>query len=90
MVRKSQSPFTFWKIGSNALATAARLGLSPSIIEDARGMLSQGTQELETLLTDLMREKEQAEALTRKFEREEQEVAKQNKEMEGRLQQMRR
>ncbi|MFC1865051.1 endonuclease MutS2, partial [Chloroflexota bacterium] len=33
--------------GSNALATASRLGLPPKIIANARGMLSKGTQELE-------------------------------------------
>ena len=55
--------------GSNALATAARLGLPPDIIEAAREMLAQGTQELETLLTDLMQEKEQAEVLHRDLKR---------------------
>jgi len=39
--------------GSNALATASRLGLPIKIINDARGMLSKGTQEMETMIADL-------------------------------------
>jgi len=71
--------------GSNALATAARLGLSPDIIEDARGMLSQGTEELEALLADLMREKEQAESLRHDLETERLEAEQQSAELESRL-----
>lgn len=43
--------------GSNALATASRLGLPLEIIDDARQMLSGGSQELETLLAHIMEEK---------------------------------
>jgi DNA mismatch repair protein MutS2 len=42
--------------GSNAMATAARLGIPPEIIRDARGMLTGSSQELETLLANLMAE----------------------------------
>lgn len=42
--------------GSNALETAARLGLDPIIIEDARSMLSAGALELEALLASLNEE----------------------------------
>ena len=75
--------------GSNALATAARLGLPSDIIEDARGILAQGTQELETLLVDLMQEKEQAEVFRRDLERARHEVEQQNTELESRLQRLR-
>jgi len=74
--------------GSNALVTAARLGLSPDIIEDARGMLSQGTEELETLLADLMREKEQAESLRHDLEREKLATEQRSTELESRLQRL--
>jgi DNA mismatch repair protein MutS2 len=75
--------------GSNALATAARLGLPSDIIEDARGMLSQGTEELENLLADLMREKGQAEGLRHDLERERHEAEQQSAELESRLQRLR-
>lgn len=74
--------------GSNALATATRLGLPPDIIEDARGILAQGTQELDTLLIDLMQEKEQAEAFRRDLEKVRHEVEQQNTELESRLQRL--
>ena len=74
--------------GSNTLATAARLGLSPDIIEDARGMLSQGTEELETLLADLMREKEQAESLRHDLEREKLATEQRSTELDSRLQRL--
>jgi len=74
--------------GSNALATAARLGLPADIIEDARGVLAQGTQELETLLVDLTRQKEQAEDQRRELEKARHEVERQNTELESRLQRL--
>jgi DNA mismatch repair protein MutS2 len=43
--------------GSNALAVAEHLGLPPDIIKAARDMMGKGTQELETLLGDLGRER---------------------------------
>jgi len=49
--------------GSNALATASRLGLPSEIIATARGMLTKGTQGIETLLADLMSEKQKIESL---------------------------
>ncbi|MFH0914769.1 MAG: endonuclease MutS2 [Chloroflexota bacterium] len=54
--------------GSNAIATAARLGLPPEIISTAKGMLSRSAQELETLLTDLAGEKQRTEALRHQLE----------------------
>jgi dsDNA-specific endonuclease/ATPase MutS2 len=49
--------------GSNAMATAARLGIPAEIIDEARGMLTQGSQEMETLLANLMTEKQKMESL---------------------------
>lgn len=75
--------------GSNALATAARLGLPPEIITDARGMLAQGTQELETLLANLTGEKQRVEILRRDLNRTKSEVARRNAELEKELQRLR-
>ena len=51
--------------GSNAMATAARLGLPAEIINDARSMLSGNSQELEGLLANLMEEKQKIVILER-------------------------
>lgn len=74
--------------GSNALATASRLGLSPAIIANARGMLSKGTQELENLLASLMAENQRVEALRCDLGRDREEVARRNRELEERLQRL--
>ena len=74
--------------GSNALATASRLGLDSSIVNRAREMLSKGTQELETMLTDLMSEKNSIEALHRSLEREKHEVEQRNTDLKKNLQQL--
>ena len=75
--------------GSNALATASRLGLHPEIITSAREMLSKGTQELETLLADLNSEKQGIESLRRNLEQDTEEANRKNTELENRLQQLR-
>ncbi len=64
--------------GSNALATASRLGLPDNIISDARGMLTEGSQELETLLTTLMTEKQRFELLSHESSREKDRLEQQN------------
>lgn len=51
--------------GSNAMATASRLGIPEDIVARARDMISKGSQEMESLLADLVREKRQAEDLRR-------------------------
>ena len=56
--------------GSNALATASRLGLPTEIINNAKGMLSKDTQEIETLLADLVSEKQAVETTRRDLERD--------------------
>jgi DNA mismatch repair protein MutS2 len=68
--------------GSNAMATATRLGIPPRIIDDARGMLSEGSQELENLLTSLMTEKQQAESIQLELVAQRDELARRNAELE--------
>ena len=74
--------------GSNALATASRLGLPPEIILNARDMLTKGTQELETLLTHLMTEQKNVELLRRSLEKERDEAEQRNAELGNRLRQL--
>jgi len=71
--------------GSNALATATRLGLPPEIVAGAREMLSKGTQELETLLTDLMSEKKRVDTLRREMERERDEAERRSRKLGNEL-----
>ena len=71
--------------GSNALATATRLGLPPEIISDAREMISKGARELENLLSDLMVEKQKYEILRQNLEEDTQKVEIQKKQLEKEL-----
>jgi DNA mismatch repair protein MutS2 len=71
--------------GSNALATAARLGLPPDIIEEAQDMLAGGTQELETLIADMTAEKNKARSISIEAEQLKEKVEQQNTELESRL-----
>jgi len=75
--------------GSNALATAARLGIPPEIIDKAKNMLSRGALELESLLGELMAEKQKTEAVRAALERERNEAAAQNTEIKSRLERLR-
>ncbi len=75
--------------GSNALATASRLGIPPAIIDEAREMLAKGSLELESLLAEIMAEKQKAEAARSLLEKERGEVAGQNVELQSRLEQLR-
>ena len=74
--------------GSNALETAARLGLDPEIINDARGMLSQGTREVEALISSLNDERDKAQSLRAELEKAKQEAGRLKTEMETRLNDM--
>ena len=69
--------------GSNALATAARLGLSPDIVSRAREMLTRGSEEMETLLANLLEEKHGIEALRDDLKRKTDEAARRNIELEN-------
>ncbi len=71
--------------GSNALATASRLGLPIKIINDARGMLSKGAQEMETMLADLVSGKQAVETTRRDLERERNEAEQHNTELKTKL-----
>lgn len=74
--------------GSNAMATASRLGIPAEIINDARGMLTEGTEELETLLATLMTEKQKTESLRRELTAERNELARRNAEVENERQRL--
>jgi len=74
--------------GSNALATASRLGLSSEIIAAAREMLTKGTQEIETLLADLMSEKQKIETLRNDLQKEKNEAESLRSRLEHELQRL--
>jgi DNA mismatch repair protein MutS2 len=74
--------------GSNAMATAARLGLPEEIIRDARGMLTGGSQELENLLANLMAEKQKIASLQKELAAERDDFARRNAALDGELQRL--
>ena len=74
--------------GSNAMATAARLGIPMEIIDDARGMLSEGSQELEKLLSSLMAEKQNIESLQQELKAQRDEFTRRNAELSSELQRL--
>lgn len=59
---------------SNALSIASQLGLSQEIIAAAREMLSQGSQEMDSLLADLVSERQKLEALNSELEKDKNKV----------------
>jgi DNA mismatch repair protein MutS2 len=71
--------------GSNAMATAARLGIPPEIIENARSMLSSGSRELESLLANIMTENQKVASLRKELESEQKELARRNAELQSEL-----
>lgn len=75
--------------GSNALATAGRLGVPSSIIDEARSMLSQGDLDLNAALSDIMEEKQKIEEVRGLLEKESRQVRERNAELENRLAQLR-
>jgi DNA mismatch repair protein MutS2 len=72
--------------GSNAIATAARLGIPNEIIIDARSMLSGHSQELEGLLANLMEEKQKIVSLERDLTTERENLKRRNAELDKELQ----
>ena len=74
--------------GSNALATASRLGLPAEIVARARHMLSQGAQEIEALLTHLVTEQKNVESLRHSLERELNEAEQNGADLKNRLRQL--
>ncbi len=55
---------------SNAIAIAARLGLPPALVEDARALLRPQDVQVEQLLADIQRERDAAQAEARQLEAE--------------------
>jgi len=74
--------------GSNALATASRLGLPAEIVARARHMLSQGAQEIEALLTHLVTEQKNVESLRYSLEKELNEAEQNDADLKNRLRQL--
>jgi DNA mismatch repair protein MutS2 len=74
--------------GSNALATASRLGLPEEIVTRARHMLSQGTQEIEALLAHLVTEQRNIESLRHSLEKELREAEQNDADLKNRLRQL--
>jgi len=76
--------------GSNALATALRLGLPASIVDEARRLLDKSGQELQTLLTHLEEERQRVEGIRRTLEGEKLEVERETARLKEELQQLER
>ena len=74
--------------GSNALETAARLGLDAQIIDDARGMLPAGTSEVESLIANLNEERDKAQTLRQEMEKTQTAVAQLQSELEKNLREL--
>jgi DNA mismatch repair protein MutS2 len=74
--------------GSNALATASRLGLPAEIVTRARHMLSKGAQEIEALLTHLVTEQKHFESLRHSLEEELNEAKQNDTDLKNRLRQL--
>jgi len=74
--------------GSNALATASRLGLSAEIVTSARQMLSESTRQIETLLTHLVTEQKNVESLRHSLEKKLNEVEQNDADLKNRLRQL--
>lgn len=74
--------------GSNALATASRLGLPEEIVTRARHMLSESTQEIETLLTHLVIEQRTIESVRHSLEKELAEAEQSAVDLKNRLRQL--
>jgi DNA mismatch repair protein MutS2 len=74
--------------GSNAIATAARLGLPAEIINDARSLLSGHSQDLEGLLANLMEEKQKIALLERDLTVEKENLKHRNAELDKEIQRL--
>jgi DNA mismatch repair protein MutS2 len=70
---------------SNAFAIAARLGLDPAVLEEARKYLSQGEVETDRLLSALQAERRRLEGLRQELEGELQRVSGQKAALEAEL-----
>jgi DNA mismatch repair protein MutS2 len=68
--------------GSNALATATRLGLPESVVALARDLMSKGSQEMESLISDLSQEKQRAQTLRASLENDKARMEELTRDME--------
>ncbi|MFC1933382.1 endonuclease MutS2 [Chloroflexota bacterium] len=75
--------------GSNALAVATRLGVPPTIIEQATIMLPQGALDLESMLSDIAAEKIKVTEMSTLLEKAKNEAEASNTEIASRLAQIR-
>ena len=69
--------------GSNALSIASRLGLDMKIIEDAREMMSKDSAAMESMLSDLLLEKQRFEAMSGDIEKNRDEAVSLRKQLEN-------
>ena len=74
---------------SNALAIAARLGISPTIINEARKLLPQGALDLDSMLADVTVEKRKLAEVRNLLEQEKSETESRRIELDKRLTQIR-
>ncbi|MFQ5826045.1 MAG: endonuclease MutS2, partial [Dehalococcoidia bacterium] len=74
--------------GSNALAMASQLGLPSAIIAAAKGMVAQGTQEIDGLLKYLMSEQQKVKALLDGLKEEKDEAEKARSQLENELERL--
>jgi DNA mismatch repair protein MutS2 len=74
--------------GSNALATASRLGLAMEIVTRARNMLSESNQEIEALLTHLVTEQKNIESLRHSLEEKLNQAEQSAADLKNRLRQL--
>lgn len=75
--------------GSNAISTAARLGLNKEIIDRAQGMLAAGAREVENLITSLTAERDRTQSLRKELEKQVEEITWQNRELEKQRRELR-
>ena len=74
--------------GSNALATAARLGVPPAIVNEARMMISKGALDLDAMLADIAAEKRKVIDVRKLLEKERNGTEARNAELESKLTQI--
>ncbi|MFC2070112.1 endonuclease MutS2 [Chloroflexota bacterium] len=74
--------------GSNALATASRLGIPQGIIDEARKLLPRGALDLDATIADIMAEKQRIQEAREVLEKESNKAKAQNVELEVRLHQL--
>jgi DNA mismatch repair protein MutS2 len=59
---------------SNALSMASQLGLAKEIISSAKEFISRGSQEMDTMLADLVKERQKSEAMNSEIEQDKKQI----------------